>query len=268
MAKFLLWSDLHREVWNFDPPQASDIGFKPDALLLAGDTDHVLKNLTFASEMSDRFDCPVVMVNGNHEYYMGYYHECREAEAEELRALHKKGIPVHVLHGDAIEIAGTRILGATFWTDFNLDPSKIFDSRLLAEQLMNDYRVIGLSRENPRRLRAADTIGFHLDEKAKLWKHLETPFAGPTLVMTHHLPVKQGIHGKYQGSNLNPAFASDLAHEIMGFDFDAWVSGHTHDGFDFEMEAQDGTARRFVSNPRGYPQEAGNFDPYCLIETR
>ncbi len=266
MAKFLLWSDLHKEMWDFTPPRPEDLGFKPDALLIAGDTDTQLRHLTFAKEMSDMYDCPVVMVDGNHEFYHSYYHEFLEAEQEILKKMRADGDRVHVLHGDEVEIAGVRIIGASFWTDFNLNPASIFGARDLASQVMNDYRVIGLSRENPKLLTPADTIGFHLEEKARVWKHLQTPYPGPTLVMTHHLPIKQAIHKKYLHHKLNSAFASDLAHEIMEFDFDTWVYGHSHENNEVELEALDGTLRRFLSNPRGYEGETRLFDPCRCIE--
>lgn len=46
----------------------------------------------------------------------------RDKEAARLAELRAEGLPLHVLHGEVVEIAGVRIVGATLWTDFRLFP--------------------------------------------------------------------------------------------------------------------------------------------------
>ena len=55
---------------------------------------------------------------------------------------------------------------------------------------------------------------------------------GSTVVITHHLPHRQSIHPKYEGSDLNPSFASDLG-GLMGPSVSLWIHGRTHESFDY-----------------------------------
>jgi hypothetical protein len=81
-------------------------------------------------------------------------------------------------------------------------------------------------------------------------------------VVTHHLPLRQSIHPKYAGSELNPSFASELS-DLMGPPASMWIHGHTHESFDYIVK---GT--RIVCNPRGYfPMELNpEFDPALTLE--
>jgi hypothetical protein len=102
----------------------------------------------------------------------------------------------------------------------------------------------------------------HLTGVAWLAQRLAEPFAGPTVVVTHHLPHRECIHPKYEGTRFNPCFASDLDHLVRA-PVALWVHGHTHESIDFLVN---GT--RVVCNPRGYlPHEPNpSFDPVGAIE--
>ena len=92
---------------------------------------------------------------------------------------------------------------------------------------------------------------------------LNEPFAGKTVVITHHAPSEKSVHPRYANNLLTPAFASDLEDLMEGDRVALWIHGHTHDVFDYEVY---GT--RVVCNPRGYlPYEAKNkFNPEWVIE--
>jgi len=64
-------------------------------------------------------------------------------------------------------------------------------------------------------------------------------------------------------SALNASYASRLDHLLGGDRVVAWMHGHTHDSFDYDMY---GT--RVVCNPRGYEQLDLNpeFDGGMLIQ--
>ncbi len=61
--KIAIYSDLHNEFSEFEPPQL-DV----DLVVLAGDISVRGKGVTWANA---KFDCPVIYVPGNHEYYKG-----------------------------------------------------------------------------------------------------------------------------------------------------------------------------------------------------
>jgi hypothetical protein len=85
-----------------------------------------------------------------------------------------------------------------------------------------------------------------------------------TVVVIHHLPHRRSIHPKYNGSDLNPSFASDLS-DLMGPPVSLWIHGHTHESFDYVVNST-----RVVCNPRGYaPMELNeSFDPVFTVDAR
>ena len=97
-------SDLHNEFAPFTP-EVRDA----DVVILAGDIDLGVRGIEWARQA---FDCPVLYVPGNHEFYRGHL-------AKTLQAMRAAGDErVHVLDRDEVVIGGVRFLGATMWTDF------------------------------------------------------------------------------------------------------------------------------------------------------
>src|SRR5690606_18931361 len=94
-----LLSDLHNEFELYEPASVN-----ADVVVLAGDIDVGVKGIKWAREA---FDCPVLYVPGNHEFYNGHLvntlRKMREASCERVR----------VLDRDAVTLGGVRFLGAT-----------------------------------------------------------------------------------------------------------------------------------------------------------
>jgi hypothetical protein len=170
---------------------------------------------------------------------------------------------VHLLDADSVEIGGVQFLGATLWTDFALygaEPKDIARSMALGQSMMADYQVIRWKDTGP--LAPEETRGIHKLQVAWLTSKLSKPFAGSTVVITHHLPHLDSVHPKYRGDLLNPCFASDLS-ALLRPPVKLWIHGHTHESMDYEVG---GT--RVVCNPRGYlPQEPNKrFNPKLVVE--
>lgn len=232
-----VWSDLHLEFAPFAPPPCAGI----DVLVLAGDIDVKGRGIAFAR----RFDCPVIYVPGNHEYYGG----ASPRLTEKLKAA-AAGTNIHVLDCDSVVIAGTRFLGASLWTDWRGDGS--VDPQLAMEHArarMSDYSRIRVSPAFGR-LRPSDTLKWHARARSWLTAQIEQPHEGPTVVVTHHAPTLRGCRPEDATTPFLGAYASDLE-AMMGARVDAWIFGHTHLAFD---EVVNGT--RVISNPRGY---SGDF---------
>ena len=67
MAHFLVWSDLHDEAWGgFRLPKLSE---PIDGVLIAGDTHTLGRHLRIPLAAARRYQCPVVLIWGNHEPY-------------------------------------------------------------------------------------------------------------------------------------------------------------------------------------------------------
>lgn len=245
LVKIQIVSDLHAE---FRPPEVTAVA---EVVVAAGDIGARKSALPVIDGwIADGAE--VVMVLGNHEFYGSDY----QATLRHWRAWAEERPALHLLDRDSIVLDGVRFLGATLWTDFDgRNPM----SMMIAQQDMNDFRVI---RYRGRRLRPLDTAELHLRDREWLEKQMAVPHDGPTVVVTHHLPHPSSVAEQHIGSELNPAFVSDLDEVIETGAPELWVHGHTHTGCDYVAHRT-----RIVCNPLGYPNEAfTNFDPALVVE--
>jgi predicted phosphodiesterase len=243
-----IYSDLHLEFAPLEPP---DTG--ADVIILAGDIHLETRGVGWAAETFRR---PVIYVPGNHEYYGGHFKNTLAKMKD--RACETQ---VHVLDRDEVVIDGVRFLGATLWTDFSATGNLVL-AALEARQRMTDYRRIRAG--NYRRLRPSDVVEDHRDAVTFLRGKLAEPFAGRTVVVTHHAPSTRSIAERFRDDmgHLNAAYVNRLD-ELLGPPVGLWVHGHTHTSFDYEL-----LGSRVVCNPRGYiPYEPNpDFDPGCVVE--
>jgi Icc-related predicted phosphoesterase len=235
--KLHILSDLHTEFVDFDPPETD-----ADAVILAGDIGVGLEGLGWAARHFP--DRPIIYVPGNHEFYG---HDIALTTALKSEAPEN----ITVLSDDSLVLGGVRFLGSTLWTDFKLHgEAEAWFARQRARQSMNDFTNI---RNGERRFRPEDSVVLHEASRSWLASELDLSFDGPTVVVTHHLPVSMSIASRYTNDPLNPAFASSLEGLIEHYQPTLWVHGHTHQPFDYEL-----FGTRVVCNPRGYPGEHGD----------
>lgn len=266
MARFLVWSDLHDEFWNgFELP---DLTHPVDGVLIAGDTHTMGRHQEIPARAARKYGCPVIVIWGNHEPYGSIWSELLADENRQLETLRNEGLDIRVLHGATTEIEGVRIIGATLWTDLKLYPPFEFLARTMVSAHMQDYRAIRTAPQ--KRFTVDDMLERHEQDKAAILSALHKPHDGPTVVMTHHLPVPQLIApwrtiGGEEKRAMNNGFACDLWDEIRGFDIHTWIWGHSHEGENWTGEGEHGPIR-FVSNQRGYPNEACVFNPAYVLD--
>lgn len=256
-----LWilSDLHCDVsgdWAApDIPEA-------DVAIVAGDVCEGLVRCVEWLSATIRPRMPVVLVPGNHEFYRCVL----QPELVQGRA-RARALDIALLDNDEIVVGGVRFLGATLWTDYELSGAAQRDATMaLAGQLMNDHRSIrfidatdGSARETA--FSPAHALALHRCSRRWLGAAFERPSAGPTVVVTHHGPHPRSIHPRYAGKPLNAGFASDLSDEIERWQPELWVHGHTHANIDCRIGRT-----RLLCNPKGYPNENGEFDPALIVE--
>ena len=261
--RILVLSDLHLEFGN---PLEVPADVEYDVVVLAGDIHAPGRRAIAWASLPETFDGrPVVFVPGNHEYYG------TEIDSE-LNAMREAavGTHVHVLAPGEVVLDGVRFIGTTMWTDFELPVAgKSIGGSLeargwamkAAHMAMADYsriRVRDASTDVQRRLTPNDTLMLHMAERAWLLERVHLPFAGPTVVVTHHGPSDGSVAPRYAADLVTPAFVSHLPDEFFEVPV-LWVHGHTHTRFDYTRGRC-----RVVSNPRGYRAPSGAWENHLF----
>lgn len=254
--KIALYSDLHLETlqrypaFNVVPVPRGEY----ELIVLAGDIHQGTAGLDALARLGKGH----IYVPGNHEYYRNDI-EILDHQFEEKAA----ALGLHFLQRRSVEIGGVRFLGCTLWTDYRIQPGWAMGAELLAKAFLPDYKLI---RHRGKRLTPTDTIDLHRCNVDWLESMLSVPFAGKTVVITHHAPHPGSIHPRFNLSPINAAFVSDLSRLIPKADF--WLHGHMHDSFDYRVlklgaaevvgeNAEAGT--RVIANPRGYLRKRGKL---------
>ncbi|WP_435609735.1 metallophosphoesterase family protein [Pseudomonas knackmussii] len=236
-------SDLHNEFRPYTPAEVN-----ADVVILAGDIDVQGRALAWAEAS---FQCPVLYVPGNHEYYKGHLVRSM-VKMRQTSCSH-----VHVLDLDEIVIDNVRFLGATQWTDFcSTGNSPLATSEAQAQ--MSDYRHIRV--ENFRKLRPADVVNRAVQAKHWLRERLDQPFNGKTVVITHHAPILRSLQGNPIADTALAASYANAWDELL-MSTDIWVHGHIHTAQDYYWQGA-----RVICNPRGYPGQQTGFNPELAIE--
>ena len=240
-------SDLHLEFAPFEPPNVD-----ADAIVLAGDI-HTGKNAI--KWIRQAFpDKPVIYVLGNHEFY-GQKIPKLTQELKELT----KGTNIHILENDRISIGPVLFLGATLWTDFQLDGDVVL-AEVAAVASVTDFKRIRVT-PSYRRFRPADARHFHGESIRWLAQQSNESAGEKIVIVTHHAPSPRSIPVRYRGSPFNPVFASDLDRFIEASGATLWIHGHIHQAVDYQIGAT-----RVIANPRGYPNEGvTGFNPSLAI---
>lgn len=240
-------SDLHHEHFpsGRELPEAD-----ADVVVLAGDIHEHLQGLHWARDAFPKAE--IVYVAGNHEFYDSDLPELTQAMRNLARAL-----DIHFLENDAVVLGDARILGATLWTDFQLYGERSAELALeQARLLMPDFSCVDYFTQP-----FTPEMSRDLCEASCEWltAELAQPFAGRTVVVTHHAPSGRSIPEHYVGDSLSPAFASNLEHLVERCDL--WIHGHVHERLDYRI----GNGR-VIANPGAYPGEDSGFDPRLVIE--
>jgi len=239
-------SDLHAGFRPFDLPETD-----ADVLVLPGDIDVGVDGIALARTWAQ--ERPVLYVAGNHEFYGQAIprHLGKMAAAAE-------GSSVEFLENREVVIGGVRFLGCTLWTDFDLFGHR-GQCMAAAEAVMNDFRQIRVDPEY-RRFRGIDAASTNRRSLRWLIERTHEPFAGPTVIVTHHAPSIRSVKPVHRHDPVSAAFASDLEWMLDGRAA-LWIHGHTHFSCDYTIG---GT--RVISNQRGYPGEESGFDPAFVVE--
>jgi len=224
--KLNVLSDLHLGQGALDPPDND-----ADVVILAGDVARPREAVAWAR----RIGKPVLYVAGNHEFYG----DSIDGTLATLRAA-CAGTNIRFLDDDVAVLGGVRFVGSTLWTDFMLlGAARREEAMREGQRFLRDFSRIRARRDCDAPYTPADSAARFDVHRGFLGQRLAEPFAGPTVVITHHAPSPKSTC--------------------------LWVHGHTHDSFDYVVN---GT--RVLCNPRGYAKDGVNenvrFDPDLLVE--
>lgn len=229
-----------------------------DICLCAGDISGIVEmSMQFLlRNISPRM--PVVMALGNHEFY-GATIDAGVKTAKRMT----EGTNITVLENETLVLGKVRMIGATLWTDFEIEhgvenelplPERKSYAINVCKRYMMDFHAIFRSdwpkTRMPGLLTAKELIERHMESRAFIASELEDEFDGSTVVLSHHAPLPQSLHPAFRGHPSNGAFASDLSAMIAQGKPDLWVHGHVHHFLDY----REGTTR-VICNPRGYERE-------------
>ena len=196
----------------------------------------------------------VFVVAGNHELY--HHEKTADQLMAECKAI-TDGFPnVHFMNRTRTEYEGVTFLGATLWTNLTSHED-------LAQAYMNDFRQI---RTAPDQLLVpADVTAWHIRDRKWIQSELET-CKNPTVILTHHLPLRDLIAYKYHGHMLNSCFATDCT-EFVRPGVAAIIAGHTHSARRVSWVTSDLSLVAGCVNPLGYPGEEGTgYSRECVVE--
>jgi predicted phosphodiesterase len=254
--KALIYSDIHLEFGKMKnyPTEGYDI------VILAGDIAPGRAGIAWACQSFSRS----IIVAGNHEFYgrrdiTKHYDDMAKAAQQHASASHC----CYFLQNDSFYNVGYRIIGATLWTDFQLDKPQDL-GMLIGQSALADYSQI---LDGSRVLSPERVLAEHKKSLDYIRTELEKPFDGKTIVVTHHAPSGKSIHPRFANSNLNHMYCSSLDELIVELGPDLWVHGHVHNSMDYVIGRT-----RIVANPRGYMNQFRNgpenpsFDPNFIVE--
>jgi len=233
-VKVWIASDLHTDAspWRVQAIPEHDV------LVLAGDIADgpraAVAELRRIQALTGR---SIIFVPGNHDFANS------TLQPPEFQRLASE---VAILRaGASIQIGNVRFVGATLWTDFELNDLGERAQRC-AIASMPEYGDVRHETED-RFITPKDTALEHDRDRAALETALDQNYPGKTVVVSHHAPSARSIpedpwHERW------PAYASDLDAMIRRFQPALWVHGHIHEPQDYMIDAT-----RVLSNPRGYP---------------
>lgn len=267
-------SDLHLK--QCDPKKFGSKIKIPDAdiCVFAGDiADDLEAGLNWVGQITCPH-MPVVMVLGNHDYFSRSLITAVEGAREiaEKAVLVRNEIggvklddhgntisynKIYILDDNSelkIRSKNVRFIGNTLWTDFAINapadaPGNVREAyrQQAISALQGKMPEYELTSFGSRMMSPYDAYATFENSRKALIEKLAKPYAGQTVVLTHHAPHPNSISKHYGMNILTPAFVSDMSDVINEFQPDLWIHGHVHENFDYQV----GGKTRVFCHPKG-----------------
>jgi len=251
-------------------------------LVIAGDisSDHLIIDQKYPDgecwlqKVAKRFKY-VVMVLGNHDYYLRNFSTEHISIKEDIAAIGMTN--VYLLENDTIVLDQVKFVGATLWTDFNKHNSLVLgawrqmmvtDMKHIRYGKIKSYQPVYGGPAREPNIKAETIYERCVRSKKYIFKNLGRDHPDQKVfVVTHMAPSENSVSPKFKARYDdivygNFYFFSNFEREIEANGPDVWFHGHMHLPFDYVIGKT-----RVVCNPRGYPQERDTqFNPTWRIE--
>lgn len=234
--KYTLISDLHLD---FPQKKVPYDKFEKN-VIIAGDTTNNLDCLRFFDKLT-RKGFNVFAIDGNHEHYSNVK---KQIDIEHTTEAFRNRYP-NEARFDNIPIIGTngwyQVSNAVNWFSYMTDPSLC----------IGGYPELAAAEMNKLAYNS--------------YKYLDDVLAKATekhIVVTHTSPCVETLDKKFEGHYSNEWFYNRLMYKILENHADkilVWNHGHTHA---FADEVVNGV--RVICNPRGYPNENPEWEPFTV----
>ncbi len=220
------FSDIHLEFGELEKPEND-----ADLVIAAGDIGVYKQGVEWLKSLRKK----VVYVAGNHEFYSCEYKDTIAAIREEC-----EGSDIVFLENEEWIFQEVRFLGCTMWTDLFSEGDE--KAAALGKSL-NDFRKISYTDGAFNQ-----EIFTDLYHRSRFWltEQLKKPFAGKTVVITHHAPTEWSWNDSPTALK-KLAYCNDLKELFHEYEISAWFHGHVHSLGDYRI-----SGARILSNPRGY----------------
>lgn len=214
----------------------------------------------FLRKLSQEYE-GIFLVAGNHEYFqkkspplimLDIDRRLEEISINNFYFLNKDGLIIRnnkiqgYLKDKEIFEEDKIILGSTLWSYI---PPKHYKE---SSRYVGDYRYIYTpgKKEGRRIVTPSDISDIHKDHVSWLNNMIDRYSDNEITILTHHAPTKKNSSSpKYENSNTNCCFATDLEY-LMKPNVKNWIYGHTH--WRSKQRINDTLV---ISNPFGYSKE-------------
>lgn len=236
------FSDIHLEFGSLEAPDND-----ADMIIAAGDIGIGVEGANWLKTLNK----PVLYVAGNHEFYADEYQQTLQLIRNQCA-----GSQVSFLENDSVIVQGVRFLGCTLWADLFTEGDQKAEA---LGQTLNDFRRIQFGEQ------CFDTVQFsRLYQNSRAWleRQLAQPFAGKTVVISHHAPSLWSWNGSAHALK-KLAYCNDLKPLLHEYAIAAWFHGHVHSPMDYRI-----AGARILCNPRGYlgTKIVAGFDRNRMVE--
>jgi len=263
--KIDILSDIHCDHWvkqnqninKFKRFIELQIKPKSDYIIIAGDLAHSMDNgIKFIKALKEYYK-RIIMVFGNHDYYMTEKEFKKYPSYKEKIADYKSKLDIDILDGDLIEIEGIKIFGCGMWYDFsylntywaNTFPNEHFKGKLWSDT-MNDSNWIKELKGNTHTESYNNVMNLFYNEISKFDK-----YSNADIIVTHVSPVNipSLMIERYRNDPVSSFFCYNGIDQVKNCIAKYWIFGHTHVELEYEL-----FNTKMICNPLGYPHEKHN----------